>query len=236
MPSVFIGLLALAGAVDAKSSPSAEHKVEPARVQPARDQVAVYAIEFEGSCGPPKFPGKLGAIVATSAPRDWILRVGGPPPLVSREAVVYSVVGTSGAMSLPAARIFAEVASGGALSFTSDKGQHVVLQADVKSVCWDVDQERAVEIARARGSGRAVFAVLHSEDLTADVNPGGELGHQKSVHVTLDMTLLDTSSGTVLGSFTDEARQMDVSTVAAVRRGARALVAKGFKSLTSDSK
>jgi hypothetical protein len=233
---VLMGLLAMPAAVHAKGPSSAASKAEPARVSTAANAVSVYAVEFQGDCGPPIFPGKLGAIVNAAAPRDWVLRASGSPPLVSREAVVYSSVGTSGTTSLPPARIFAEVASGGELSFKSDKGANVVLQVDVKSVCWDVDQERAVELAKARGSARALIAVLRWEDMTADANPGGELGHQKSVHVSLDMTLVESGTGAVLGNFSDESRQMDLSAVAAVRRGAKALAAKGFKSLTSDTK
>ena len=227
VPSTLIALLAL---------PWVAHAAAPAREQnksePTRKQVAVYAVEFDGDCGPPVYRSSLGSIVTSSAPKDWVRAVAGSPPLVSREAVVYSVVGTSGETSLPAARVFAEVRRGG-LSFTSDKGQNVVLQADVKSVCWDIDQAKAVDLARAAGSRQALLAVVRSEDLTAQANPGGELGHQRSVRVSLDMTLVDTGSGAVIGSFSEEARQMDSSAAAATRRAAKSLVAAGFRSLTS---
>ena len=226
--SVLIGLFTLPWVAHATGPPRERGKAEP-----ARNRVAVYAVEFSGDCGAPIYPGSLGSIVKSAAPKDWVLAVTGPPPLVSREAVIYSVVGTSGETSLPAARIFAEVRRGGGLSFTSDRGKNVVLQADVKSVCWDVDQTKTVDLAKEAGSRQALLAVLRSEDMTAEVNPGGELAHQKSIRASLDMTWVDTSSGAVLGSFSDEARQMDLSAAAATRRAAKALLAKGFKSLTS---
>ena len=176
----------------------------------------------------------LGAIVTSAAPKGWALTVVGPPPLVSREAVLYSIVGTSGETSLPAARIRAEVRKGGELTFKTDDGKSVVLQADVKQVCWEVDQAKAVDLTKSAGPRQMLLAVLHREDMTADANPGGELGHQKSIRVSLEMTLVDASSGAVLGSFSDEARQMDLSVAGATRRAARSLVASGFKSLTSN--
>jgi hypothetical protein len=198
-----------------------------------RNLIAAYAAEFTETCGPPVYPGSLGAVLQSAAPKNWTLKASGPPPLVSREAVLYSMVGTSGLTSLPAARIFAEVQGGSELSFKSDKGQNVVLQADVKSVCWDIDQAKAIETAKAGGAAQTLFAVMRTEDMTADVNPRGQMGKQKSVRVSIDMTLVDSETGAVVASFSDEASQMDLSVNTAARRAARSLVAKGFKSMTS---
>ena len=224
--SVLIGLSTLPSLAHAVGPPGERSKSET-----ARHHVAVYAVEFEGNCGPPIYPSSLAPIITSSAPKNWVLTAVGPPPLVSSEAVLYSVVGSSGETSLPAARVFAEVRKGGELSFKSDNGKNVVLQADVKKVCWEVDQARAVDITEA---AEALLVVLRLEDMTAEANPGGELGRQKSISVSLDMTLVDTNSRTVLGSFSDEARQMDLSVTAATRRAAKSLVARGLKSLTSN--
>ena len=230
-----ITLFVLAGSLALPLPAGAEKAAseKPATAGP-RIEATLFTVEFSKTCGPPIFPGMLAGIVTSSAPKaSWRLRTGGPPPLVSREAVQYSAVGTSGETSLPTARIFAEIGPGGELSYKSDRGRNVVLQVDVKTVCWDVDQDKAMAAARKGGSGRVLFAVLRSEDITADVNPKGQYGSQKSFNVSLELTLLDSGSGEVLGSYSDETRVMDVSGSGAVRRGAKILVTKGLKSLST---
>ena len=217
-------------------TPAAEKPPAPAAAPaPAsRSEATLFTVEFNAPCGPPVYPGMLAGVVTSSGPKaGWHFKTGGPPPLVSREAVVQSAVSTSGETSLPAARIFAQIGPGGAMSFQNDQGQSVVLQVDVKSVCWDIDQDKAMELARKGGSGRVLLAVLRSEDLTAQVNPKGELGNQKSFAVSLDLTLVDSGSGDLVGSFSDEVRVMDVSASGALRRGAKSLVTKGLKALST---
>jgi hypothetical protein len=221
-----LGLSLVGGAqTPAAEKPSAD---------PARIEAALFPVEFDRTCGPPVYPGMLAAIVTSSSAKTaWKLKLAGSPPLVSHEAVQYSAVGTSGETSLPTARIFAEVGPGGQLSFKNDRGRNVVLQVDVKTVCWDIDQVKAIEAARKGRSTRALLAVLRSEDLTADVNPKGEFGSQKSFAVNLDLTLVNTASGEVLGSFSEETRVMDLSASGAIRRAAKALVTKGLTALSA---
>jgi hypothetical protein len=205
---------------------------------PAAPRIAamLYCVEFDKTCGPPIYPGTLGGIVTSSpAKAKWRFRTGGPAPLVSHEAVQYSAVGTSGETSLPTARVFAEIGPGGELSYKSDRGKNVVLQVDVKTVCWDIDQTQAMTMAKKAGSERVLVAVLRSEDLTSQVNPSGEYGSQKSFAVNLELTLIDPGSGEVIGSFSDETRVMGLSATGAVRRAARTLVAKGLNSLSTES-
>jgi hypothetical protein len=206
---------------------------EKPTVDPSRIEATLFPVEFDGACGPPVHPGMLAGVMTSSAPKTaWKLTLTGAPPLVSHEAVRYSAVGTSGETSLPAARIFAEVGPGGELSFKNDRGRNVVLQVDVKTVCWDIDQAKALEVSRKGRHPRALFAMLRSEDLTADVNPKGELGSQKSFAVSLDLTLVHTTSGEVLGSFSEETRVMDLSARGAVRRAAKTLATKGLAALS----
>ena len=47
------------------------------------------------------------------------------------------------------------------------------------------------------------------------------------------MTLLDSASGDIVSSFSDETRVMDVSVSGAQRRGAKSLVTKGLKALST---
>lgn len=226
---VLAGVLTLPLAAGA-ANPTAE---KPA-VVPSKIEATLFTVEFNRTCGHPIYPGMLGGIVTSSAPKaSWRLKTTGPPPLVSHEAVQYSAVGTSGETSLPTARILAEIGPGGELSYKSDRGRNVVLQVDVKTVCWDIDQAKAMATAKKGRSSRALFAVLRSEDLTADVNPKGEFGSQKSFAVSLELTLVDTDSGEVVGSFSDETRVMDLSASGAVRRAAKSLVTKGLKTLSS---
>jgi hypothetical protein len=221
-----------------------------------RHEAMLFAAEFRGVCGPPIYPSFLSSMftqasakdkllitvvhqgethqvdLSTVAPRDTLVfRLGANPPLVSREAVTYSLVSTSGLTSLPTARIFAEVGSGGELSYKSDKGQNVVLQTDVKSVCWDLDQARAIALAKEAGAPYAILAVLQSEDLTQEVNPSGQMGSQKSAAVRLSLTLVSTRNGAIVGSCSEERRQMDLSLEGAIRAGAKSLAAKCVKSL-----
>lgn len=209
----------------------------PSRTQAAPTKTApkamVFSVEFDGTCGPPVLPGRHSTILNSTAPQGMVLVAGGVAPLVSHERVIYSMVGTSGTTSLPAAKIFAEVAGGGELSFKSDKGQNVVLQADMKTVCWDVDQRKVLDLAKSGGADRAIIAILRADDLTAEVNPGGELGQQKSALVSLEVVMLDARNGMVLGAFSDDVRQMDLSMNAAVRKGAKLLLGQAMKSIST---
>ena len=212
----------------------AAHTPAPTPAPATRREAMLFTVEFGAPCGPPVYPGMLAGVVTSSGPKaGWHFKTGGPPPLVSREAVEHSAVSTSGETSQPAARIFAQIGQGGAMSFQNDQGRNVVLQVDVKCVCWDLDQDKALEHARAGGSGRVLTAVLRSEDLTAQVNPNGEFANQKSFNISLDMTLLDSASGDIVSSFSDETRVMDVSVSGAQRRGAKSLVTKGLKALST---
>jgi hypothetical protein len=206
-------------------------------VAPAtRIDAMLFCVEFDRTCGSPIYPGTLGGIIPSSAPKaTWRLRTGGPPPLVSHEAVQYSSVGTSGETSLPAARIFAEVGPGGELSYKSDRGKNVVLQVDVKTVCWDIDQAQAMALAKKAGAARVLVAVLRSEDLTGQVNADGRYGGQKSFAVNLELSLIDPATGEVVKSFSDETRVMSLSATGAIRRAARFLVNKGLTSLSTEA-
>ena len=222
-------LMLLAGP-SVSASAVASERVSQAHELPA---TMVFSVEFNGECGPPVLPGKLSSLLLATPHEGMSLVSGGGAPLVSRENVIYSVLGTSGETSLPAAKIFAEVQGGGELTFKSDKGKHVVIQADLKSVCWDVDQAGALKLAKASRVPRVMIAVLRSEDVTADVNPDGGLGHQKSVVVALDLLVLEVESGRAIGAFSDESRQMDLSVASAVRRGVKALLPRAFADLSS---
>lgn len=193
----------------------------------------IFSVEFDGTCGPPVLPGRHASVLNAAVLKGTAMMAGGVAPLVSHERIIYSVVGTSGTTSLPSAKVFAEVAGGGELSFKSDKGQNVVLQADMKTVCWDVDQRKVLDLAKAGGADRAIIAVLRADDLTAEVNPAGELGQQKSAMVSLEVVMLDANNGVVLGAFSDDVRQMDLSINAAVRRGAKLLLGQAMKSMST---
>ena len=113
----------------------------------------LYAIEFRGSCGHPEIPSKSGHEVmraATNAGMNVLLETS--TPLVSKEMLEYSIVGTSGEMSSHTGRVFAEVGPGSELNFRTDKGQSVVIELEIKSISWDIDEAAAYQAAKASDS------------------------------------------------------------------------------------
>jgi len=74
--------------------------------------------------------------------------------------------------------------------------------------------------AKLAKSDHALLARFQVDDLTADANPRGELGRQKSVRVNLELVVAEASTGKILTAFSEECRQMDISLEGAISKGA----------------
>lgn len=187
----------------------------------------LFCVEFRGPCGPPAMPSFLGEKVAAALLKQGVqVAMGGGPPLVSRGDLKYSLVATQGETDLRMGRIFAEVGAGSELMFKNKDGKSVVLQIDVSQVCWDLDRRAALERAKDAEAGYAILAFFQVEDMTQDVNPGGEFGKQKSVRVNLDAVRVSVDSGQEVAAFSEERRQMDLSSEGAVAKAVKLLAEK----------
>lgn len=225
---VFSGLSATAQQVE-KTELADSVKIFYEKKAPGK--AMLFSVEFRGHCGPPQFPSFTGNAIAAVLSEKMTVIQGGDSPLISREALEYSLIGTSGETSLYTGRVLAEVGPGSELNFKTDKGKSVVLQIDVKSICWNVDQKEAMAKAEQAEATHLLLATVHVMDLTGEINPGGALGSQKSVRVQLDITKIDVKTGSITGAFSDEKRQMDISIDGAVNRAVKYLAKKGLESM-----
>jgi len=192
----------------------------------------LFCVEFRGPCGPPAMPSFLGEKVAAALLKEGIQVVmGGQPPLVSRGDLKYSLVATQGETDLRGGRIFAEVGPGSELTFKNKEGKSVVLEIEVSQVCWDLDRREALARAREAKADRVILAFFQVEDMTQDVNPNGEFGKQKSVRVNLDLVRVSVAGGQEVTAFSEERRQMDISTEGAVAKAVKYLADKAAAQL-----
>ena len=199
--------------------------------RPVSPTALLYCVEFRGPCGPPVMPSFLGEKILYALAKEGaqiILR--GQPPLVSREQLKYSVVATQAETELRRGIIYAEVGPGSELSFKNAEGKSVVLQIDVTEVCWDMDTGAAIAAAKKAGVDHALLARFQVEDLTKEINPNGEFGKQKSARVNLDLVAVEASTGVVVKAFSQDARQMDISTEGAIAKATRYLAEKAAHS------
>jgi hypothetical protein len=199
--------------------------------QPAAPTAVLYCVEFRGECGPPVMPSFLGEKILYSLAKGGIqVILKGHPPLVSREQLKYSMVATQAETALRRGIIYAEVGPGSELTFKNAEGKSIVLQIDVTEVCWDLDTGAAIAAAEKAGVDHALLARFQVEDLTKEINPNGEFGKQKSARVNLDLVAVDASTGVVVKAFSEDARQMDISTEGAIAKATRYLAEKAAHS------
>jgi len=192
----------------------------------------LYCIEFRGPCGPPVMPSFLGnKIISAFNSKGMNVILAPNTPLMSRQDLKYSLVAAQGETDLQTGRVFAEVGPGSELNLKTDKGTSVVLQVDISQVCWDLDRAAAIANAKSAKSSHAILAQFQVDDLTEEVNPGGEIGRQKSVRVNLDLVVVDAATGAVVTAFSEECRKMDLSLESAVSHGARYLAAQAAESV-----
>lgn len=187
----------------------------------------LYCVEFRGPCGPPVMPSFLAnKIISAFNSRGISVIMGSNTPLMSRQDLKYSLVAAQGETDLRTGRIYAEVGAGSELNLKTEKGTSVVLQVDISQVCWDLDRAAAIADAKSAKSDYAILAQFQVDDLTEEVNPRGELGHQKSVRVSLDLVVVDATTGAVVTAFSEECRKMDLSLESAISNGAKYLAAQ----------
>lgn len=196
---------------------------------------ALLSVEFRGPCGSPTVPSSLGDIVAATAHENGLAtKLLGQASLVSREALEYSIVRSVGEVSHRTGLLFMEAGPGSELTVKTNRGEDVVVKADLTSVCWDVDTESCVHKAKEARADRLLLAKVHAEDLTHTLDCGLRVGHQRSVRVSLTLNLIDLATGNTIGIFSKERRQMDVSVQGAVDEAARSLASEGLKSLGAE--
>jgi len=220
--SLVVGLLVPAYCLSADATKSG-----PVKAAPGSSSWILYSLEFRRPCGPPVMPSFLGEKILSAFLKEGIqISLGGPPSLMSRENLKYSLVATQGATDLRTGRIYAEVGPGSELSFKNTEGKAVVLQIDVNEVCWDVDRSATLAMAKESKADRVLLARFQVEDLTSDANVQEKLGKQKSFRVDLDLVAMNVSNGRVVGAFSEERRQMDISREGAVSKAAKYLAGK----------
>jgi hypothetical protein len=154
------------------------------------------------------------------------------PPLVSREMLEYSVVSTTGALSMLTGYVHLETSADGSLNFTSDKGSSVVLKTEVNSITWIVDRSKAMENALKAGAHNLLIVEVESEDITNSLSNADQYGSQRSINVLLAASLLRVPKGTVLAGFSKSITKMDAVESSAIREGVEYLAAELAKKLS----
>ncbi len=157
---------------------------------------------------------------------------GSHPPLVSREVLEYSVVSTTGRLSLLTGLVHLEAGADGSLSFTSDKGANVVLKTEVNAVHWIVDRARAMEDAIKAGAQRLLVIEVETEDLSGKLTDPEQYSSQRSISVTVAARMTAVPEGKVLAAFSESVTRMAAVESAAVRDGVEVLAPGLVQSLS----
>lgn len=139
-------------------------------------------------------------------------------PLKSNELTEYNVVTNTGIIKGFTGYLYLRAKSNRDIQLLTEDGETAVVETEIRSINWTIDQKSSLEIANSQNVDLAILVNVQARDISNQLKNGG-WGGQKSINVSANLQIIDPSSRETTSSHYQDVTAMATTFSKGIREG-----------------